>query len=116
MATPLRNTLAPLVVGVDEAAALLGADASQVRKWVADGLLPSVRYPSVRRAGESSRRILLAVSDLTAFVTRHRVETPQTPDAALSASMCARWRSGDLSRGRDISRTQTPLQHHERNP
>jgi hypothetical protein len=53
------------------------ADALKVSLWVldifiADGKLPTVRYPSTSRPGESNRRVLIAASDLESFVTKHR--------------------------------------------
>ena len=85
-------TAAPtLVVDIPTAAEIIGASESDVRRWIADGLLPCVRYPSSRRPGEPSRRILVAVADLAAFVARHR-ETQPAPNAALSEAMTRRWR------------------------
>jgi hypothetical protein len=62
-----------------------------VRGWIASGLLPCVRYPSTRRPGEPSRRILIAVADLEEFVRRHRDTAPE-PNAALSQAAVRRWR------------------------
>ena len=63
---------APLVVGVDEASRMLGVGSTQVRQWIDAGLLPTVKFPSIRRLGEDARRVLIAVDDLAAFVQRHR--------------------------------------------
>jgi hypothetical protein len=88
---PIR--LAAFVVGVEDAARLLGCDPSQVRRWVADGCLPSVRYPSVRVPGASSRRILIAVADVERFVEAHRTAAPALPNPALSAASVRGWQS-----------------------
>lgn len=85
------TTATPLVADVPRAAELLSANESDVRGWVASGLLPCVRYPSNRRPGEPSRRILIAVADLEEFVRRHR-ETAPSPNQALSQAAVRRWR------------------------
>lgn len=51
---------------------MLGVSPTQVRQWIDAGLLPTVKFPSVRRLGEDVRRVLVAVDDLAAFVERHR--------------------------------------------
>ncbi len=80
-----------LAVDITRAAEIIGANTSDVRAWVASGLLPCVRYPSTRRPGEPSRRILIAVADLEEFVRRHRDTAPE-PNAALSQAAVRRWR------------------------
>lgn len=85
-------TAAPtLAVDVPRAAEMLGANESDVRAWVASGVLPRVCYPSNRCPGEPSRRILIAVADLEAFVRQHRDVAPE-PNAALSRAAVRRWR------------------------
>jgi hypothetical protein len=64
--------MTPLIVSVKEAAAALGVSAWVVRRYVADGLLATVQFPSTRHRGETTRRILIAVADLEAFVLKHR--------------------------------------------
>ena len=65
-----------MCVGVDEAARLLGGISPfVVRGWIADGLLPSVKFPSTRRPGEQCRRVLVLVADLEAFAECHRERT-----------------------------------------
>lgn len=83
---------APLAVDVPRAAEMLSANESDVRAWIASGLLPCVRYPSSRRPGEPSRRILIAVADLETFVREHRSTTAPEPNAALSQAAVRRWR------------------------
>src|SRR5262245_44833476 len=97
---------APFVVGAKDAARLLGSEPTQVRRWIADGLLPSIRYPSTRRAGESSRRILVPIADLEQFVEQHRTAEPAPPNAALSAAAVRRWRAQSA---RPSSRQHTRL-------
>ena len=85
-------TTAPvLAVDIPRAAALIGANVSDVRAWIASGLLPAVKFPSTRRPGQQSRRILIAVADLEEFVRRHR-DTAPAPNAALSQAAVRRWR------------------------
>jgi hypothetical protein len=83
-----------LAVDVPRAAEMIGANEGDVRRWITDGILPVVRYPSTRRPGEPSRRILIAVSDLQAFIERHRESSP-APNAALSGAAVRRWRERD---------------------
>lgn len=96
MADSASPALAPLVVDVRRAAELVAANESDIRTWVASGLLPCVRYPSNRRPGEPSRRILIAVADLEAFVSRHRETSPE-PNAALSDAAVRRWREREAA-------------------
>jgi hypothetical protein len=79
-----------LAVDVRCAAEIVGANQSDIRRWIASGLLPCVRFPSVRRPGEPSRKILVAVSDLQRFVRRYRDVAPE-PNAALSRAAIRRW-------------------------
>jgi predicted site-specific integrase-resolvase len=64
--------MTPLCVDVNAAAAALGVSKWVIRRYVADGLLPTVKLPSVKHPGETSRRVLIAVADLEQFVQRHR--------------------------------------------
>jgi hypothetical protein len=80
----------PLVVDVQRAAEMLSACESDVRAWIASGRLPCVRYPSNRRPGDASRRVLVAVDDLRAFVGASRDVAP-SPNAALSDAAVRRW-------------------------
>ena len=68
---PLTN-VSPLCVGVVEAAAMLRLSETVVRSYIDKRLIPTVRFPSHHNGG-SSRRVLIAVSDLTAFMEQHRV-------------------------------------------
>ena len=61
-----------LCVDVEAAALALGVGKSAIRRWIESGDLPCVKFPSERHAGETSRRVLLAVADLEKFVERHR--------------------------------------------
>jgi hypothetical protein len=61
-----------LCVDVKAAAAAIGVSPWVVRHFVASGLLPTVKFPSTKHRGESTRRVLIAVADLTAFVEKHR--------------------------------------------
>ena len=62
-----------ICVDVRRAAELLGGVSPfVVRDWIASGLLPCVKFPSTRRPGELSRRVLILVEDLQQFAKRHR--------------------------------------------
>lgn len=63
----------PLCLDVPAAALALGVGTSAVRKWIDAGVLPIVKFPSEKHEGERSRRVLIAVADLEAFVAKHRV-------------------------------------------
>lgn len=63
---------APLCLDVKSAAASLGVSVWVVRRWIDDGLLPTVKFPSAKHVGATSRRILIAAEDLKAFVDRYR--------------------------------------------
>ncbi|HEX5474969.1 MAG TPA: helix-turn-helix domain-containing protein [Vicinamibacterales bacterium] len=65
----------PLVLDVKAAAEATGMSEWMLRRYVRDGLLPTVKYPG-RYDGETSRRILIAVEDLQDFVRRHRRAEP----------------------------------------
>jgi hypothetical protein len=73
MPRPADVATAPtLCVDVRRAAEMLGGVSPwTVRAWIANGQLPVVKLPAVR-GGESSRRVLIAVGDIEAFVARHR--------------------------------------------
>jgi excisionase family DNA binding protein len=62
----------PLCVDVREAARLLGVSAWTVREYVATGDLPIVKLPATKGTESRSRRVLIAVEDLKAFVERCR--------------------------------------------
>jgi excisionase family DNA binding protein len=63
---------AALCLNVKAAAKVLGVSEGVLRDWIARGLLPAVKFPSTRRTGEHSRRVLVAFDDLRAFVVKHR--------------------------------------------
>ena len=65
-------TPAPICVDVKQAAAMLGVSVWTVREYVATGDLPAVKLPATKGAEVQSRRVLIAVADLEAFVTRCR--------------------------------------------
>lgn len=65
-----------LCVDRKEAAAALGVSAWVVDRYIADGLLPVVKFPSTKYIDGTSRRVLIAVSDLDALVARFREVKP----------------------------------------
>lgn len=64
--------VAPLCLDVRAAAEAVGVSVWVLRRYIDDGLLPTVKFPSVKYEGESSRRVLISVDDLRAFVQQHR--------------------------------------------
>ena len=66
--------LTPLVLDVKAAAATIGVSPWVLRRYIDDGLLPTVQFPSAKYPGEKSRRVLVAVRDLEEFVAQHRAE------------------------------------------
>jgi len=64
--------MTPLCVDVKTAAKAIGVSQWVIRHYIAIGILPTVKFPSVKRPGETSRRVLIAVVDLEAFVTKYR--------------------------------------------
>jgi predicted site-specific integrase-resolvase len=55
-----------------EAAEALGVTMWTIDRYIAEGALPVVRFPSVKHGGERSRRVLIAATDLENFVALHR--------------------------------------------
>jgi predicted site-specific integrase-resolvase len=62
----------PLCVSIKEAAKAIGISESVLRRYIADGLLATTRFPSTEYDKRPGRRILIAVSDLEEFVRKHR--------------------------------------------
>lgn len=62
----------PVCLGIKDAAAALGVCSKTVREWIDAGDLPTVRFPSTKHPGETSKRILILVDDLRAFAAKHR--------------------------------------------
>jgi hypothetical protein len=65
--------MTPITIDIETAASSLGISTTALRGYIDAGLLPVVKFPSTRRADERSRRVLIAVEDLQAFVAAHRV-------------------------------------------
>jgi excisionase family DNA binding protein len=80
----------PAVLTVEQSAEYIGVSEWSVRRYVADGLIPTVRYPSAKHPGEQSRRVLIRREDLDAFVARQVTGQP-TRNAALSVAGRKRW-------------------------
>ncbi len=64
--------MTPLCLDVKTAATSVGLSVWVLRRYIDEGLLPTVKFPSVKYPGETSRRVLIAVSDLEAFVAKYR--------------------------------------------
>lgn len=62
----------PLCVDVKTAAKAIGVSPWVVRHYIASGLIATFSPPSTKHPGETTRRVLIAVADLEAFVTKHR--------------------------------------------
>jgi len=65
--------MTPLCLDIKSAAVSVGISSGALRSFIDQGLLPVVKFPSAKHEGETSRRVLIAVSDLEAFVAKHRV-------------------------------------------
>jgi hypothetical protein len=61
-----------LLVDVRQAASMLGVSVWTVREYVAAGDLATVKLPSTKGAAQRSRRVLISVDDLRAFIARCR--------------------------------------------
>lgn len=64
--------MTPLLVSRKEAAAALNISVWVLDRYIASGLIPKFDLPSTAHPGEDNRRVLIAVSDLEAFVAAHR--------------------------------------------
>ena len=64
--------VAPLCVDVKAAAKSIGVSVWTLRSYIDEGLIPTVKLPSSKHPGETSRRVLIAVDDLKVFIDRHR--------------------------------------------
>jgi hypothetical protein len=64
--------VAPLCLDVRAAAEAVGVSVWVLRRYIDEGLLPTIKFPSVKYDGETSRRVLISIDDLRAFVERHR--------------------------------------------
>jgi predicted site-specific integrase-resolvase len=62
----------PLVLNRKDAARALDVSVWVLDRYIADGLLPTVKLPSTKRPGEDNRRVLISVVDLEAFVAKYR--------------------------------------------
>ena len=67
-----------ICVDVEHAAEMIGMSPTVVRSYIDSGLLPVIKFPSAssKHQGEKSRRVLVSVDDLRAFVEAHRVTEP----------------------------------------
>ena len=69
---PSHKALQPLCVDVKQGSAALGVSAWVFRRWIAEGRIPTVQFPSTKYVDEKSRRVLVAVADLEKFVAACR--------------------------------------------
>jgi predicted site-specific integrase-resolvase len=68
--------MTPICLTVQEAAEAIGMSPSVLRSYIDAGLLPVIKFPSTKHQNETSRRVLVSVEDLRAFVERCRVTEP----------------------------------------
>ena len=89
----------PRLLNVTETRHYLGdiSDAT-IRRLVARGELRPVRLPSVKRAGESGRRLLFDRDDLDALIDRWKRDSTSAPNAGLSAAALEGWRRSPTRR------------------
>lgn len=71
-ATVTVNSVPALCVDAKRAAKMIGVSVWVLRRWIAEDLIPVLRFPSTKHAGEPSRRVLIAVRDLETFVATYR--------------------------------------------
>lgn len=64
--------MTPICVDVRKAAEMIGVSVWTVREYVAAGDLPVVKLPATKGSQSRSRRVLISVADLEAFVGRCR--------------------------------------------
>jgi predicted site-specific integrase-resolvase len=62
----------PLCLDIKAAAASVGVSVWVLRRWINEGLLPTVKFPSTSDSRTPSRRVLIAADDLRAFVNQYR--------------------------------------------
>ena len=81
MPRPVPNIapVEPICVDFPTGAKVLDVSLWTLRNYVAEGLLPTIEYPSGKHPGEKSRRRVLLVSDLRAFALKHRTAGPELP-------------------------------------
>ena len=61
-----------LCVDLKTAATAIGQSVWTLRGYIDEGLIPTMKFPSSKYPGETSRRVLIAVDDLKEFVQRCR--------------------------------------------
>lgn len=65
----VEEAIPPRLLDVAAAAAYLGGlSVPTVRALIADGVIPAVRLPALRRRGEGMRRVLVDVRDLDRLI------------------------------------------------
>lgn len=69
--------MTPICVDIATAASMIGMSPTVVRGYIDAGLIPVIKFPAAK-LDDKSRRVLIAVADLEAFVTKHRVGTEVT--------------------------------------
>jgi excisionase family DNA binding protein len=80
------------LLSVEAAANYLSVSKWTIRAYVADGLLQSVRLPSVREPGEPGRRLLIDREDLDRFIEARKRGSSSEPNVGLSAAALKGWR------------------------
>jgi Helix-turn-helix domain len=66
----------PIAVSVEVGAEMIDVSPTTFRSYIDQKLIPVVELPSAKHHGEKSRRVLILVDDLRAFVEKHRVTEP----------------------------------------
>ena len=66
------DLLQPLCVDVRQAALMIGVSPWTVREYIATGDLATIKLPSTKGNESRSRRVLIAVDDLRAFIARFK--------------------------------------------
>ena len=64
--------MTPISVSIEIGAGMIGVSSTVLRSYIDAGLLPVIKFPG-KHQNERSRRVLISVDDLRAFVEAHRV-------------------------------------------
>jgi hypothetical protein len=86
------------LLSIDATASYLGVSTVTIRRYVTQGKLHPVRLPSVRRKGESGRRLLFDVHDLDAVIDQWKSTSTGEPNEGLSQAALKGWASSPVRR------------------
>jgi hypothetical protein len=82
-----------LLIDRRAAAEMLNVSVWVLDRYIAEGVLPTVKLPSTKHTGDTSRRVLIAVEDLRALVEKCR-SGPVDVETAIAREQAAHARAG----------------------